>query len=113
MTDQAAQSVVLPPWKCPACGHANANSTARCTNKRYDPASRRYLAIPPVPPKYSLQTLGDYLESLGLAHVPPPAVIWQCPGRLECPVPGCGAPADAYGHGPRCGPHRTLLSVPS
>jgi hypothetical protein len=105
------QSVVQPLWTCPECGQPNANTTARCTSKRYDESSPRYLAIPPVPPEYSLQTLGDYLETLGLAHIPPPAVVWQCSGRLGCPVSGCGAPADAYGHGPRCEAHAYLLSV--
>ena len=76
-------SVVRPPWICPKCGQANANTASRCTNKRYDETSPRYHAIPPVPVGYSLQTFGEYLESLGLAHVDPPAVAWECSPRLE------------------------------
>jgi hypothetical protein len=74
-------SIVRPPWICPKCGQANANTTSRCTNKRYDETSPRYNAIPPVPARYSLQNFGEYLESLGLADVDPPAIVWECSPR--------------------------------
>jgi hypothetical protein len=112
MTGEAVDgSVVLAPWKCPECGQANPNTTATCTNKRYDETSPRFESVPPVPAKYSLYNLGEYFQELGLADVPPPAVVWRCSGQLGCPVPGCAEPARAYGHGPRCEDHSNVLAI--
>jgi hypothetical protein len=104
-------SIVRPPWICAECGHSNTDTTARCMNKRYDETSPRYLAIPPVPSRFSLRSFGEYLEELGLKDVPPPAIVWECPGRLQCPVAGCDSPARAYGHGPRCEAHSDVMAI--
>jgi hypothetical protein len=107
----SAQSVLLPPWQCPSCGQANSNTTAHCTNKRFDETSPRYMAIPPVPPKYGLHNFGEYLKELGLDGVDPPTVVWECPGVLICPVGDRGEPSRAYGHGPRCQAHADVMAV--
>lgn len=104
-------SIVLPDWRCPSCGTLNANTTAQCGNKRYDEASPRYLAIPPVPTGYGLHNIGEYFDFLGLGDVPPPAIVWECPGVRACPVGACGEPARAYGHGPRCETHSDVMAV--
>lgn len=77
----SAESVVLPPWTCPKCSQVNTNTATRCIGRRYDESSPRFNAVPPVPVGYSLQTLGEYLETLGLANVPPPAIVWECDPR--------------------------------
>ena len=103
-------SVILPPWKCPECWHTNVHTTARCMNRRYDETSRRFNAIPAVPHNYSLQNFGEYLEKLGVAHVAPPAVVWECPYVHPCLKPGCEKPGRAYSHGIRCEDHKSMRS---
>ena len=103
-------SVVLPPWKCPDCGHANVHTTARCMNRSFDQESPRFHAVAPVPSNYSLKDLGEYFEKLGLVNTPRPAVTWRCPYVHPCLKPDCEAPGRAYPHGIRCVDHRDLMS---
>lgn len=109
MTAPVTSSIVRPPWNCPKCGQANANTTARCTNKRFDESNPRYLGVPPVPVSFGLHNFGEYLKELGLDGFDPPAVVWECSGRVPCPI--CGADARAYGHGPRCEAHAGVMAI--
>ncbi len=99
-------SYVRPPWICPECGMANVWTTAACMNRRYDEASPRFMAIPPVPPQYGLETLGAYLETLGLKDVPPPAEVWRCSYSRPCDL--CDRPGHPHNDGQtRCDEHPT------
>jgi hypothetical protein len=103
MTSEPNGSVVLAPWHCPECGHTNTPGTSRCVAKRFDSTSPRFEAIPPVPPEVSIQEMGDYLSTLGVATLPPPRVIWEC--EYVRPCVRCDKPGRPYPHGVRCDDH--------